>query len=189
MAAVRVSLTWFGTRKSLTAEQKAEAAEPFGAEAKFISAGKKLLDTKHPAFKAVTAVRGKVIAYWKSLSLPYPEPGIRLIRQQKIDAFAAQMREFQEQLAEAVTNLDRTLSRVEGHGPAAIGQPVQQRRLPGIARRLVRDQLRFPADGAAGVPSAHSTRRCMNRNASGFRAGSMKPCGWLRKPSPPNSPS
>ena len=106
MAAVRVSLTWFGTRKSLTAEQKAEAAEPFGAEAKFISAGKKLLDTKHPAYKAVTAVRGKVIAYWKSLSLPYPEPGIRLIRQQKIDAFVAQMQEFQEQLAEAVTNLD-----------------------------------------------------------------------------------
>ncbi len=49
MAAERVSLTWFGTRKSLTAEQKAEAAEPFGAEAKFISAGKKLLDTTHPA--------------------------------------------------------------------------------------------------------------------------------------------
>ena len=62
MAAVRVSLTWFGTRKSLTAEQKAEAAEPFGAEAQFISAGKKLIDTKHPAYKAVTAIRGKVIA-------------------------------------------------------------------------------------------------------------------------------
>jgi len=29
MAAVRVSLSWFGTRKSLNAEQKAEAAEPF----------------------------------------------------------------------------------------------------------------------------------------------------------------
>ena len=89
MAAVRVSITWFGTRKSLTAEQKAEAAEPFNAEAKFISAGKKLLDTTHPAYKAVTAVRGKVLAYWKSMSLPYPEPGIRLIRQQKIDEFAA----------------------------------------------------------------------------------------------------
>ena len=102
MAAVRVSMSWFGTRKSLTAEQRAEAAEPFGAEARFLSAGKRLLDTTHPAFKAVTAVRGKVIAYWKSLSLPYPEPGIRLIRQDKIDEFAAKMREFQEELAEAV---------------------------------------------------------------------------------------
>ena len=66
MAAVRVSIRWFGTRKSLTVEQKAEAAEPFNAEAKFLSAGKKLLDTSHPAFKAVTTVRGKVIAFWKS---------------------------------------------------------------------------------------------------------------------------
>jgi hypothetical protein len=107
MAAVRVSLTWFGTRKSLTAEQKAEAAEPFGAEAKFISAGKKLLDTTHPAYKAVNAIRGKVIAFWKSMSLPYPEPGIRLIRQQKIDQFTAKMREFQGELSEAVQALDR----------------------------------------------------------------------------------
>ena len=107
MAAVRVSMSWFGTRKSLTAEQKAEAAEPFNAEAKFLSAGKKLLDTTHPAFKAVTAVRGKVIAYWKSMSLPYPEAGVRLIRQQKIDEFAAKMREFQEELTEAVQALDR----------------------------------------------------------------------------------
>ncbi len=49
MAAVRVSISWFGTRKSLTTEQKAEAATPFGAEAEFLSATKKLLDTKHPA--------------------------------------------------------------------------------------------------------------------------------------------
>ena len=107
MAAVRVSLSWFGTRKSLNAEQKAEAAEPFNAEAKFLSAGKKLLDTTHPAYKAVTAVRGKVIAYWKSMSLPYPEPGIRLIKQDRIEDFAAKMREFQEELAEAVQALDR----------------------------------------------------------------------------------
>ena len=106
-AAVRVSLKWFGTRKSLTAEQKAEAAEPFNAEAKFLSAGKKLLDTNHPAYKAVTAVRGKVVAYWKALSLPYPEPGIRLIRQDRLEDFAAKMQEFQQDLAEAVDALDR----------------------------------------------------------------------------------
>ena len=43
MAACRVQFTWFGTKKSLTAEQKAQAAEPFDAEGQFLSAGKKLL--------------------------------------------------------------------------------------------------------------------------------------------------
>ena len=107
MAAVRVSLSWFGTRKTLTAEQRAEAAEPFGTDARFLSAGKRLLDISHPSFKAVSAVKNRVISYWKSMSLPYPEPGIRLIRQDRIDDFTAKMREFQEELAEAVETLDR----------------------------------------------------------------------------------
>lgn len=121
MAAVRVSISWFGTRKSLTVEQKAEAAEPFGAEAKFLSAGKKLLDVSHPAFKAVTAVRGKVVSYWKSQSLPYPENGIRLIRQDRIDDFAAKMREFQEELAEAVEALDRRYSDLKSAARQKLG--------------------------------------------------------------------
>ena len=63
MAAVRVSLSWFGTRKTLTAEQRAEAAEPFGTDARFLSAGKRLLDISHPAYKAVNSVKSKVIAF------------------------------------------------------------------------------------------------------------------------------
>ena len=70
--------TWMGTRKTLTPEQTAQAAETFDAEGQFLSAAKKLLDTKHPAFRAVTAVRGKIESYWQGVSLPFPEPGVRL---------------------------------------------------------------------------------------------------------------
>jgi len=104
-AAVRVSFTWFGVRKTLTPEQKNQAAETFGAESDFLSARKKLLDTKHDAYKAVTAVRGKVIAYWKSLTLPYPEPGIRPIRQHEVPGFNEQMAQFRDELEEAVIKL------------------------------------------------------------------------------------
>jgi hypothetical protein len=74
-------MRWLGVRKTLMPEQKNQAAESFDAEGSFISAGKKLLDTRHPAYKAVTAVRTKIIAYWRAVTLPYPEPGIRLIKQ------------------------------------------------------------------------------------------------------------
>ena len=84
MAAVRVSLSWLGVRKALSPEQRSQAAESFGAEGDYLSARKKLLDTRHPAYKEVTAVRGKVLAYWKGCTLPFPEPGIRLIRQQQV---------------------------------------------------------------------------------------------------------
>ncbi|MGE0608435.1 MAG: hypothetical protein AB7O62_15170 [Pirellulales bacterium] len=106
MAAVRVMFTWFGTKKSLTAEQKEQAAESFGAEGQFISAGKKLLDTSHEAYKAVTAVRGRVIKLWKSQSLPFPEPGIRLIRQDDVASFDVQMTTCRAELQESVERLD-----------------------------------------------------------------------------------
>src|SRR5208283_1156624 len=121
MAAVRVSMSWLGTRKTLTAEQRAEAAEPFGTDARFLSAGKRLLDIAHPAYKAVNSVKSKVVAFTRSMSLPYPEPGIRLIRQDKIDEFAAKMREFQEELTQAVTNLDRHYSDLKATARQRLG--------------------------------------------------------------------
>jgi hypothetical protein len=72
MAAMRLSFTWFGTRKTLTTEQKAQAAGSFGAEADCLSAGKKLLDTRHENYKAVTAVRGRAVR--DSLRAPPPSP-------------------------------------------------------------------------------------------------------------------
>jgi hypothetical protein len=107
MAAVRVSFTWLGTRKSLTAEQRAEAAQPFDAEGQSLSAAKKILDNRHPAFKVVTAIKGKIASAWKSMSLPFPEPGVRLIRRDKIEEFMSLMEEYRAELAGAVVDLDR----------------------------------------------------------------------------------
>ncbi len=106
MCATRISFEWFGTRKSLTRDQKTQAAESFGAEGTFLSAGKKLLDTGHPRFRAVNAVRQRVRSYWTSISLPFPEPGIRLLRQDALTAFQQQMHQFTEELNEAVSQLD-----------------------------------------------------------------------------------
>ena len=107
MAAARLSFNWLGVRKSLNSSQKNQAANSFGAEGKYLSAGKKLLDTSHPAFKAVTSIRGQTVAYWKGISLPFPEPGIRLIRQGSIDEFNDRIAVFGDELDESVLDLDR----------------------------------------------------------------------------------
>ncbi|HCO23441.1 MAG TPA: hypothetical protein DIT97_10425 [Gimesia maris] len=107
MAAARLSFNWLGVRKSLSSSQKDQAANSFGAEGKFLSAGKKLLDTRHAAFKAVTSIRGRTVAYWKGVSLPFPEPGIRLIRQDAISDFDRQIAAFRDELDSAVFELDR----------------------------------------------------------------------------------
>ncbi len=107
MAATRLSFTWFGVRKTLSESQKAQAADQFDAEAKFLSAAKKLLDTQHDASKVVTAVRGQILHFWRSVTLPYPEAGIRLIRQGNIVLFNERLSDFQRQLSNAVLELDR----------------------------------------------------------------------------------
>ena len=66
MAALRVTFCWFGVRKSLTPEQRSQAAESFGAEGQFLSAGKKLLDTKHPAYRTLGGVKHAIVTYWHS---------------------------------------------------------------------------------------------------------------------------
>jgi hypothetical protein len=109
MAAVRVAFTWFGIRKTLTASQKAQAAETFGADEDCLAASKKLLDTRAEAYKAVTSIRNRIRAYWWGMSLPYPDPGLRLIRQDQVDRFNDQMTRMQQELGEAVGHLDAQL--------------------------------------------------------------------------------
>jgi hypothetical protein len=120
-AAVRVNFTWFGVRKSLTLEQKAQAAEQFGAEGQYLSAAKKLLDNKHPAFQAVTSVRSQIISFWKGLSLPYPEPGIRLIKQDDVDQFNTRMTVFRDELTAAVETLDEHFEQLKSAARERLG--------------------------------------------------------------------
>src|SRR5262245_9650882 len=119
--AVRLSFTWFGVRKTLTNEQKNLAAESFGAEGEFLSARKKLLDTKHAAYKEVTAIRGKIAAYWKSLTLPYPEPGVRLIRQHQMEEFSRQIVQHRGELEEAVIRLDNHYAEMKSAARRRLG--------------------------------------------------------------------
>ena len=71
------------------------------------------------------------------MSLPYPEPSIRLIRQDRIDDFAAKMREFQEEQAEAVQALDRRYSELITTARQQLGSLFDSSDYPGIAYRLV----------------------------------------------------
>ena len=178
---MRVSFTWFGVRKTLTTEQRAEAAEHFGADGPFLSAAKKLLDTKDPAYRAVTSVRGQILAYWRGLTLPYPDPGVRLIRQDAVGAFDGRMAELRDELAERVEELDRRFDQLKRLGPAAAGEPVRRGRLPGEPARAVRNGVGLPGGRAAGLPAAAEPqavragagprRRPVRRGGAAGRAG------------------
>ena len=145
MAAARVSIHWFGVRKSLTSHQTAQAAGAFGAEHRFLSAAKKLLDTTHPAFKTVTAVRSRLQSYWKGISLPYPEYGIRLIRRHQVDEFADRMRQFQTELDDAVATLNSHYGELQAAAQQKLGHLYNPRDYPDSLIGLFQIGFDFPS--------------------------------------------
>jgi hypothetical protein len=107
-AACRVKFRWFGTTKTLSSAQKSQAAESFGAQSRAISAAKRLIDTRNERYRNLTTIKSKITRYWKDASLAFPEPGIRLIRQNRIEEFNATMQSFEAELSTCVTLLDES---------------------------------------------------------------------------------
>jgi len=145
MAALRLSFTWLGVRKTLSADQKAEAADTFGAEGEYFSAAKKLLETKHPAYRAVSAVRTQAIQLWRARSLPYPEPGIRLVKQAEIEVLSRQFDDLREMLAEAVESLDARYSELRTAARNRLGRLYNSADYPESLRGLFAMSWEFPS--------------------------------------------
>jgi hypothetical protein len=145
MAAVRLSFTWFGVRKSLSAEQKLQAADSFGAEGNYLSAGKKLFDTGHPAFRAVTAVRHQAVSLWRALSLPYPEAGIRLIRQNDIATLDVRMTSLRAELDESVRYLAEHFTELKANARVRLGRLYNAADYPETLDGLFQLEYDFPS--------------------------------------------
>jgi hypothetical protein len=121
MTACRVHFTWLGLRRTLTPEQKAKAAGAFQASGRYLSAGKKLLDTGHPAVRRVTGVKSSVQKFWHGVTVPYPEAGMRLIPQRRVEDFAATMAAYRRDLEEAVGALEAALPELKAAARARLG--------------------------------------------------------------------
>jgi hypothetical protein len=137
MAAVRLAFTWLGVRKTLAPEQRTTAARAFHADRELLSASKLILDTKNPAYRAVAAVRSEASSYWRTVTLPFPEAGIRLLPQNSLGLFANTMQTYRERLQEAareLTNLCRAESWRLGiwNCDSGVQFPIEQIAIPGV---------------------------------------------------------
>ena len=143
--AARISFRWLGTRKTLSTDQKARAADTFGAEHESLSATKRLLDAGHPAFRAVTSVKTRITSYWKGVSLPFPESGIRLIRQRQVDSFNEQLNEFRQDLEEAAWRLDEHYAELRDGAREQLGDLFDPQDYPESLRDMFAVVWDFPS--------------------------------------------
>jgi len=121
MAAVKLAFTWLGVRKTLAPEQRTTAARAFHADRELLSASKLILDTKNPAYRAVAAVRSEASTYWRTVTLPFPEAGIRLLPQNSLGLFAQTMQTYRERLQEAARELSGQYDTIKSEAQRRLG--------------------------------------------------------------------
>ncbi len=121
MAAVRLAFTWLGVRKTLAPEQRATAARAFHADRELLSASKLILDTKNPAYRVVAAVRSEASSHWRTVTLPFPEAGIRLLPQNSLGMFATTMQTYRERLQESARELAAQYDTIKSEAERRLG--------------------------------------------------------------------
>jgi hypothetical protein len=144
-AAVRVHVTWWGVHKALRGPQKEEVGLAYDADSRLVTAGKKLVDTRHEAFRRLTAVRTRLGNYWRGASLPYTEPGVRLIRQSDIEAFVHALEGFRDELADAEADLNAVYGQVKEDARQRLGRLYDRADYPPEVRGLFAVEWDFPA--------------------------------------------
>jgi HEPN domain-containing protein len=144
-AAVRVHFTWWGVHRTLSARQKEEVGVTYDADARFLTAGKKLVDTRHEAFRRLTSLRTRVSNYWRGLTLPYVEAGVRLIRQNDIEPFVHTLTGFREELMQAEADLNSVYEEIKSDARRRLGRLYNPSDYPPEVRGLFGLDWDFPS--------------------------------------------
>lgn len=120
--AVRLLTEKMGVRKALTREQIRQAADEFDADARHLSATKRLIDTKDPSYRAVVRVRSRAVKLWKAVTVPYPDPGVRLCPRERVEALNGDLQALRTELAEAANVLQRRWTELRDQAQTNLGQ-------------------------------------------------------------------
>ena len=180
MAAARVSFTWLGTQKSLTA--RAERPGRRGVRRRGPVPLRRQEAPGHPPPglpRRHGRPRPRSPTYWKGMSLPYPEPGVRLIRQDQVEEFAAPDGRLPVELDDAVRQPRPPLRRAEaGRRRAARARCINPADYPETLVGLFDVAVGLPQRRAAGLPACSSARPSTSRSGPAWRRGSRRRCGW-----------
>jgi hypothetical protein len=144
-AAVRVSLHWLGTHRRLTTQQKEEVSAGYAADARFLTAGKRIIDVRHEAYRKLTGIRTRIGNFWKGMTLPYTEPGVRLLKQGDVEVFHHALEGFRDELVEAEAELDAVYDDVKEDARKRLGRLYCEKDYPERVRGLFQVEWDFPS--------------------------------------------
>lgn len=108
----KVGVSRFGVTKAISEAKVEQAADLFDADTKSLRASKRLLDTQHPCYKAVSAVLRRVKNLHSGMTIKF-ENNERLIKASQLEQFSAAMDDLQKELDEALAELDEVYQQLK----------------------------------------------------------------------------
>jgi len=111
--AVRVPISKFGEDKALTKAQREKEAEVHGADASQRTSGKKLVDTRNPAYKRVREIQKKAVQYFEAVCIPSPERGIRFCPGSRLEELCKFIETCQIELEVAKVALQQSFNKLK----------------------------------------------------------------------------
>lgn len=142
--ATRVTFKSWGTKRALDDDRKDQVAAVFGADTDFLGASKRLVNTKAKAFRKVTSIKSRTQAAWKRVTLPYPEDGLRLIRESDLNDFASLMETARNDLNMAVFDLDNEFYQLKMEARVQLGDLYDENDYPQTLQGLFDVSWEFP---------------------------------------------
>lgn len=121
-AAVRLMHSRLGVRRALSRQQVNQAAETFHADGDLLSASRRIIDTSDEAYRAVTGTISRARAYWRTMTVPFPIKGIRLIRKDLVPQFQQAMERMEAELQEAVQVLSAKYAELRTAAEGRLGE-------------------------------------------------------------------
>ena len=85
-----------------------------------------------------------MLAYHKSVSLPFPEPGMRLLRRDRLETFQHQMEDFREELQDAVCHLQERYRELKDSARERLGHLFNEADYPASLEGLFAVEWDFP---------------------------------------------
>ena len=160
-AAIRLHWSWWGSTKAVNPAQRNEVAACFAAESRAVTAGKKLFDTKGEDYRRLTGLKTEITNLWLDTTLPYPEPGVRLIRRSLIPQVDARFADYKARFDAAAADFAAGYERVKQEAKDRLGRLFSEADYPAD----VRDKFGFAWD----YPNVEPPEYLMNLNPALYR--------------------
>jgi hypothetical protein len=149
--AVRLRINRWGVRKALDDPHNRRAADEFDASADYLSASKKLINTKHPLYRPITAALNKARQYWQGMTVPYPEDGIRLLRADRVSEFEQGLEQIRQELLSALIAFQCEFSEIKWKARQDLGDLYNNEDYPDS----VVDLFKINHEYSEVVPASH----------------------------------